>query len=332
MMVDQISDFLKTRVGLFQHISDNRLADILHGSKVLSYEPNETVVSFGEEASFLGVLLEGELSVSAVADDGSPKEIAHFTAGDTFGEMALLSGDKIVFDYIAETRCQVLRIPVDLFQSVIMTEPDALQHVSKTVIERLKEVSADPDKAAAAFRESTDPYGLQLKGERPEKILVINCGSSSLKYTFFDTENESSTARGQVERIGIAGTNLTHRGPSGEVKRDLAGGGYEEAFKAMLQELTSADNGVIRDPSEITVVGHRVVHGGEKFSEAIVIDDKILEEIDALSHLAPLHNPVNVAGIKAARRIFPGSSPCGRFRHGLPLNPAILCLSLWVAL
>ncbi len=91
-----------------------------------------------------------------------------------------------------------------------MTEPYALQHMSKTIIERFKQLSADPDKAAAAFRQSTDPYGLQLKGERPEKILVINCGSSSLKYSFFDSENESNTAHGQVERIGIAGTRLIH--------------------------------------------------------------------------------------------------------------------------
>ena len=121
MTTDKISDFLKAQVSLFQLLSGKQLDNVMIGSKVLSYEPNEAVVSFGEEASFLGVLLEGELSVSAVADDGSPMEIAHFTAGDTFGEMALLSGEKIIYDYIAETRCQVLRIPVDLFQSIIMT-------------------------------------------------------------------------------------------------------------------------------------------------------------------------------------------------------------------
>jgi acetate kinase len=304
MKADKISDFLKAQVSLFEHITGKHLEEILKGSKIMTYEPNEAVISFGEEASFLGVLLEGNVSVSVIAGDGSRKVIGHFNTGDTFGEMALMSGDKTMVDIIAETRCQVFRIPVTLFQAVIMTDPKALQHVSKTVLERFKQVSSDPDKAAAAFRESKDPYGLQLKGERPEKILVINCGSSSLKYTFFDTENESITARGQIERIGIDGTSLTHRGPAGEVKRDLAGGGYEEAFKAMLRELTSADNGVIRDPSEITVVGHRVVHGGEKFSEAIVIDDKILVELEALSPLAPLHNPVNVAGIKAGQRIF----------------------------
>jgi acetate kinase len=305
MMTTIIPDFLKSNVSLFKHLTENQLNNLLQGSRVVSYEVNDAVVRFGEDASFLGVLLEGELSVSVVADGGLRKEIGRFNAGDTFGEMALMSGDKTMADLIAETRCQVLRIPVELFQSVLMTEPFALQHMSRTIAERFKQVSSDPDKAASAFRQSTDPYGLQLKGERPEKILVINCGSSSLKYSFFDSENESIKAHGQVERIGIGGTRLIHSGPSGEVIRDLAGEGYEEAFKALLKELTGADNGVIKDPSEITVVGHRVVHGGERFSEAIVIDDKILEELDALSPLAPLHNPVNVAGIKAGQRIFP---------------------------
>jgi acetate kinase len=305
MMNNIIPDFLKSNVSLFKQLSENQVTTILLGSRVVSYEVNETVVRFGEEASFLGVLLEGVLSVSVVADGGLRKEIGRFKAGDTFGEMALMSGDKTMADIIAVTHCQVLRIPVGLFQSVLMTEPAALQHISRTIAERFKQLSADPDKAAAAFRQSTDPYGLQLKSERPEKILVINCGSSSLKYSFFDSENESNKAHGQVERIGIEGTRLIHQGLSGEVIRDLDGGGYEEAFGALLKELTGADDGVIKDPSEITVVGHRVVHGGERFSEAVVINDSILEELEKLNPLAPLHNPVNVAGIKAGQRIFP---------------------------
>jgi acetate kinase len=305
MTSENISVFLKARVSLFQHLPDDRLDDIIQGSHVFSYTPGEAVLRFGEETSFLGVLLEGRVSVSVLADEGLQKEIRQFSEGDTFGELALMSGDKSLVDIIAETHCRVLRIPVDLFQSVILANPEALQLVSKTVAERLMQVGADPDKAAAAFRESKDPYGLQLKGERPEKILVINCGSSSVKYSFFDSEDESNTARGQVERIGIDGTRLTHEGKSGKVTRDLTGAGYSEAFDAMLQELTGPDNGVIRDPSEISVVGHRVVHGGERFSEAIVIDDLVLKEIEALGPIAPLHNPVNVAGIKEAKRVFP---------------------------
>jgi acetate kinase len=305
MVENLILDFLKNRVSLFQHLSDNRLDEILRGSRVLSYEPDDTVVRFGEDADFLGVLLEGNILVSVLTDQGLRTDLGYFRAGDTFGEMALMSGDKTMADFIAKTRCQVLKIPLSLFQSVILTEPIAVQQLSKTVIERFRQLSADPEKAAAAFRQSTDPYGMQLKGERPEKILVINCSSSSLKYSFFYSENESNTAHGQVEGIGIPGTRLIHHGRAGEVIRDLKEGGYKDAFMAMLTALSGPDSGAIRDPSEISVVGHLVLHGGERFGEAVLIDDEILEQIESLNHLAPLHNPVNVAGIKEARLIFP---------------------------
>src|SRR5262249_25518658 len=148
----------------------------------------------------------------------------------------------VLADFIAESRCEVLLIPVSLFQSVIVAEPGAVQHISRNIAGRMKAIMADPLKAAALHR-GDDPYGLKLKGERPEIILVINCGSSSLKYSFYDTGNESRHARGLVERIGIDGTRLAHRGPKGEVKRELPKGGFAEAFKAMAAELTAKETG-----------------------------------------------------------------------------------------
>src|SRR5689334_6423202 len=124
--------------------------------------------------------------------------------------------------------------------------------------------------------------GLDLRGERPEKILVINCGSSSLKYSFYDTVDEARYAHGLVERIGIKGTRLVHHGPKGELKRDLADGGFVEAFKGMIAELTAKEAGVISGAGEVSVVAHRVVHGGEKFTEATLINDEVLKEIEAL--------------------------------------------------
>ena len=304
MTPNQISDFLRSNVGLFKHFSDDRLANLVHGARVVSYERHEAVLAFGEDASFLGVILEGELTASVVTDGGRRQVLGQWKPGDTFGEIALMSGDKIVADLIADTRCQVLRIPVELFQSCVLTEPRAVLHLSKKIADRFKQVASDPAKAAAAFRQSEDPYGLRLTGERPENILIINCGSSSLKYTFFDTENETNTARGLIERIGLKNTRLIHHGPAGEVKRDLPTGGHGEAFQAMMRELSAQDTGVIRDPSEISVVGHRVVHGGEKFSEAVMIDDAVLAQVEALCPLAPLHNPVNIIGIKEARKVF----------------------------
>ncbi len=118
MKKSQIVEFLKQHVGLCKHFDDERLEQLVKESRVVSYEPNEAVVEFGEDAGFLGVLLEGELAVSVPGDGGQHQVIGHFKAGDTFNEMALMSGDKTAADFIAQTRCQVLRIPVAVFQSV----------------------------------------------------------------------------------------------------------------------------------------------------------------------------------------------------------------------
>jgi acetate kinase len=198
----------------------------------------------GDEATHFGVVLSGGIQASVVGDNSARQSLGGLKAGDTFNELALMTGDAVLADFIAESLCEVLLIPVSLFQSVLVAEPSAVQHLARTIAGRMKAIMADPLKAAA-FQRGDDPYGLKLKGERPEKILVINCGSSSLKYSFYDTADASRHARGQVERIGIDGTRLAHRGPKGEVKRELPKGGFAEAFKAMIAELTAKETGVI---------------------------------------------------------------------------------------
>jgi acetate kinase len=262
------------------------------------------------------------VTASVPGDGGTRQSLGQLHAGETFGEMALMTGETVLADFIAESRSEVLLIPVSLFQSVIVAEPGAVQRLSRTIAERMKTLMADPAKAAAALRQSADPYGLKLTGERPEKVLVINCGSSSLKYSFYDTADESRHARGLVERIGITGTQLVHRGPGGEIKHELPKGGFPEAFKAMVGELTAKDSGVIGGAGEVSVVAHRVVHGGEKFTESTLITDEALAQIEALSPLAPLHNPLNVAGIREMRRLFPAVPHVAvfdtAFHHTLP--------------
>jgi acetate kinase len=297
-------DFLKQQVSVFKGFPPEVLQKLVTGSRTASFEANEVIVHQGAEAAHFGVVLSGAVNVSAPGDGGARHSIGQLKAGDTFGEMALMTGDSVVADFIADSRCEVLLIPVSLFQTVIVAQPGAVQHISRTIADRMKTVLADPAKAAAALRKGDDPYGLKLKGERPEKILVINCGSSSLKYSFYDTADDSRQSRGQVERIGIDGTRLAHRGPKGDVKRELPKGGFAEALKAMTAELTAKETGVISGAGEVSVVAHRVVHGGEKFTEGTVITDEVLAEIEALNPLAPLHNPVNVAGIREMRKLF----------------------------
>ena len=314
--------FLKQRVGVFQGFSEERLQALVNGSRVGSFEANEAIAHCGGEATHFGVVLSGAVAASILGDGGTRQILGRLQAGDTFNEMALMTGDPVLADFIAESRSEVLLIPVSVFQSSIVAEPAAVRHLSKTIAERMKTILADPAKAAAALRRGEDAYGLKLKGERPEKILVINCGSSSLKYSFYDTADESRHARGLVERIGIDGTRLVHRGPKGEAKRELPKGGFAEAFQAMVGELTAKETGVMVGAGEVSVVAHRVVHGGEKFTEGTLITDDVLAQIETLSPLAPLHNPVNVAGIREMRRLFPAAPHVAvfdtAFHHTLP--------------
>ena len=136
------------------------------------------------------------------------------------------------------------------------------------------------------------------------RVLVINCGSSSIKYQLIDTEKALALAVGSVERIGMADAMLTHK-PHDRDKVTVVGEilDHIQAIEYTLAILLSPNHGVIADKSEIDAVGHRVVHGGEKFSGSVLITDEVMQEIEECSELAPLHNPHNVRGVQACQRI-----------------------------
>ncbi len=137
------------------------------------------------------------------------------------------------------------------------------------------------------------------------KILVVNCGSSSLKYQLIDMENETLLAKGNFERIGEEEAFVTHKvnGEKYVIKAPVMN--HQDALKIVLEQLVHKDYGVIKDLSEIDAVGHRVVHGGELFSESVKIDEDVIEKIDACSSLAPLHNPAGILGIRACQSAMP---------------------------
>jgi acetate kinase len=139
------------------------------------------------------------------------------------------------------------------------------------------------------------------------KILVINCGSSSLKYQFIDMKDESVLSKGLVERIGIDGSVLKHE-KIGMEKQTITADmpNHEVALKLVMDALINDKHGVIKDFKEIDAVGHRVVHGGEDFANSVLIDDKVMKSIEDCIDLAPLHNPPNIIGIKACQKLLPG--------------------------
>ncbi len=142
------------------------------------------------------------------------------------------------------------------------------------------------------------------------KILVINAGSSSLKYQLLDMENETLLAKGLCERIGIDG-HLKHQPQNGKPKfdEDIALPTHTEAIAAVLDKLTSAEYGVVESMSEISAVGHRVVHGGEKFAQSVLITDAVMDAIAECIPLAPLHNPANITGINACKAVMGENVP-----------------------
>ena len=140
------------------------------------------------------------------------------------------------------------------------------------------------------------------------KILVLNCGSSSLKYQLIDMEDESVMAKGLVDRIGIPDSLLSHK-PTGkdkyEVKADIEN--HDVAIKMVFDALVDKDHGVIGDLSEIGGVGHRYVNGGALFPQSIITDEAVIKDMETTFAMAPLHNPAHVMGMRACQKLMPGT-------------------------
>lgn len=146
------------------------------------------------------------------------------------------------------------------------------------------------------------------------KVLVINAGSSSLKYKLIDMDTESVMAKGLCERIGIDGSKLTHTPEDKDkvvIEKDMPN--HSVAIKMVLDALTDKDHGVIADMSEISAVGHRLVHGGEFFSGSVLITDEVKKAVEECNPLAPLHNPANLTGVAACEEAMPGVPNVGVF-------------------
>lgn len=141
------------------------------------------------------------------------------------------------------------------------------------------------------------------------KVLVINCGSSSLKYQVLDMDGENLLAKGLVERIGMDGSVITHTkiGNEDKWKNEVPMPTHKEAIEQVLNAIVDPEHGVLKDMSELGAVGHRVVHGGERYANSVLIDEEVLTHLDELSELAPLHNPANILGIRACQKLMPNT-------------------------
>ena len=307
-----LCDFLRT-TWLGKALDDETLRELAIESRARDVAAGQRVIGRGESHGYVGIVRAGRLRASAeVLGQGSGEEIPlpmTVGPGDLFGLRTLVYPGPSPIDVVAEVASTWIEIPVGSLRGAIIRGDGeaggASDQIARLVIE-----------SESRFASVTAP-AMTLANDQPivnpgQKLLVINGGSSSLKYRLFDGDGGPGV-HGVIERIGIAGTRSVHHGPRGESTRELPTGSYADAFDAMVAALADPQYGTIRDAGQIVVVGHRVVHGGDLFRQPVEVDAAVLAQIESLAPLAPLHNPVNAAGIREAMRVFPSAKQVAVF-------------------
>jgi acetate kinase len=310
MTAEELVDFLHKEVKLFEGFEVPVLEKIVAASELRTFEGNEAIIECGDSGSFFGVLVSGHAAISVSDTLGSRNTINQLEAGEVFGEMSLLTGDRTVADVIAGNRCFVLMIPHDTFNTLILVRPQAITYLSKLLADRTRAQALDLSSRQLqerAMAQSTDPYALSLKTEVQGKILALNVGLNQVHFGVYDTQDDSRDVHGILD-LGDAGTaHITLTAGGQTLFRDRAPFPLEDFLKVLFESMQTLADKFLFTPFDVIAVGHRVVHGGSKFSSAVVVTPQVMADIEALNVFAPLHNPHNLLGMREAQRYFPNA-------------------------
>ena len=336
MTTSDILTFLLEKAKLFESLNEETVAAIIDGSEMRTFEGNESIIRCGEEGRFMGVLISGHAEVSISDNTGGRLIISKLEAGDVFGEMSVLTGDRTVADVIAGNRCYVLLIPQDVVSSRILVSPRVVVYLSKLLVDRTRAQTIDVTSNqmhAQALAQSEDPYALSIHTSVPGKILSINAGISQIQFGVYDTQDESLDLHGVLDRAEDEVVHITLTAGGVATKSEHAAFALPDVFKVLFELVQSLDAKYRFQSFDVIAVGHRVVHGGNKFSSATVITSQVLADIQSLSKFAPLHNPHNLEGIREGMAFFPGiphvavfdtafhqSLPTFAYLYGLPYD------------
>lgn len=320
---------------LFTSVSDKTFAFLQEEAMVLDFEPEEEIITYGHAGRCFGIVLKGKLDVF----DSNENKVGFIDQGEFLGEMSLLTGEPSMADVRSAAASTVLMIPHSTMSHVISENPAMIQQLaSKMRLRLMQRESSYEEKDALREARGSMPGPEDLlsgPGASEMKILVVNCGSSSLKWNLYDTASSELVTGGLVERLGSdEARHITKsKKPDGKIEKNeksIPGADHGDALRDVLDFLTG-DKGSLNSLDEIDAIGHRVVHGGEKYTSPVVIDENVIGQVRKLSVLAPLHNPVNLVGIEAAQAILPGvpqvavfdtafhqSMPAYAYLYGLP--------------
>lgn len=304
-----LSAFLKL-LDIFSDLNDRERFILAENAQEMEYALNATIIKRGEIGRFLWIVQEGEVKVILPPSGPSGEITILLKTGALFGEMSIMTGEPAIADVVAATTCRLIKIPREAISQLIAGNPKTLGKFARLITERMlsnARVAAQQDLQRSAHQVNEDPYDLNFSSaSEPLKILVLNSGSSSLKYSLFDTIQNQPLFEGEIEKIGSGDAAQQIRSPQKKRKDPQPGVmTMNDAFDVMIRTLTDPEFAAIDRLSDLNAVGHRVVHGGGRFSNAVVIDENIMASIRSSCSLAPLHNPYNLAGIERMQLLLP---------------------------
>ena len=308
MTPSEIKVFLQTNVPLFEGFDASRLDPIIEQSELRTFEGSEAIIECGDEGRFFGVLVSGHAQVSVADATGGRMVFCELHEGDVFGEMSLLTGDRTVADVIAGNRCFVLMIPQSTFNNYILAYPRAVTFLSKLLADRTRVQAVDLTSRQLhdqAVNHSADPYQLSLRTEVQGKILALNIGLSQIRFGVYDTRDEAMDVHGVIDCGDGQHAYITLNAGGVVTTRERPVCSLDDLFPIMFESMLTLGDKYLFTPYEVVAVGHRVVHGGSKFSSSVVITPQVIKDIEALATYAPLHNPINLDGIRRAMKFLP---------------------------
>jgi acetate kinase len=289
---------LLRKIDVLNGFDDAAVRRLAESSRTGEYTANQVVLRRGDRVDSVGAVAAGVLEVRI--GESAPA----LGEGMLFGEMSLLTGEPAIADVVAKVPSRVIHIPHDALTREIGANPLAARGLGKLLAERLAKRHGDADERSAVAKVRSEAGGAGASGGT---VLVLNLGSSSIKYAVFS--GAARRAGGLVERLGLDDAKLAHSGPAGALERGLGRADHAAGLKAVLELLVHPEHGVVARLDDLAAVGHRVVHGGVRFTEATVIDADVKAELVKVSALAPLHNPVNLKGIELCERLLPPGVP-----------------------
>ncbi len=294
--------FFLEQVRLFETFTAEKVEEIVLKSRLATFEGNEAILETGDEGKVFGVLISGHAEISMTDNTGTRSVVSQLNAGDVFGVLSLLTGDRITADVIAGNRCFALMIPQEVFNTHILTNPKAVAYLSRLLADRTRAISLDQ---ANAPTKSDDPYALSLHTNEPGKVVVLNVGISQIHFGIYDTEESGADVHGIVDHADQQITKITVMVGPQQKTMEHAPFKLSDLFRVMQEATALLGPAFTFHPEDVTAVGHRVVHGGNKFSSSVVVTPAVIADIEELAVFAPLHNPANVAGIRVAQKQFP---------------------------